>query len=149
MYEVRFLLMPAPCRFVQILHIQKRGSLSLKFDVCYLCYLLFITIFFSSLSASGWSSSIFHWFWWRARNSLRQRMSALWYMHAKQAHKHQWKPCLCLPCCEGDANQNKAYLPRRSNWGETMKSQMTVLSSLPLLLKHYWSVKIRLCKILV
>jgi hypothetical protein len=40
--------MPAPCRFVQIFHIQNRGSLSLKSDVCYLCY-LFIIIFFSSL----------------------------------------------------------------------------------------------------
>jgi hypothetical protein len=48
-------------------------------------------------------------------------MSALQYMHAKQARNHRWRACLYLPLCEDDMNQNKVYLSRKSNWREKMK----------------------------
>lgn len=82
---------------------------------------------FSFSSARGWSLSISHWYYWNPRSSLTQQTSALQYMHVKQAHKHQWKPCFYL--------EPRKELKVRCLW-----------ELFPLLLKHYWVMKKWMCK---
>lgn len=137
--------MPAPCSFVPIIYILKRGFL---FEIWHLHPLLFsahyILLFIPPVQAAGpqvyptgsgegpeipWDNGCL-----LCDTCMQSRHTSINGSHASFCHFVKMMRIRIRLICLGD------------QIGENDESQMTVLSSLPLLLEHYWLVKIRLCK---